>query len=250
MPGGPRLRPGWSGCRRRCVRVQAWSHPSRSTAATGPRPSPRSSGRTTSPSRCAPRSRTTGSTTPTSSPARAAAARPPPPGSWPARSTASRRRSPTRAASATAAATWPAAGPGSIDVIEIDAASHGGVDDARDLREKAFFAPVRSRYKVYIIDEAHMVTHAGLQRPAQAGRGAAAAPALHLRHHRARQGAPDDPVAHPPLPVPADPAAAAVVLPLRAVREGGRRRSSRPRCRWSCAPAPGRPATPCRCSTS
>ncbi|QVT77999.1 DNA polymerase III subunit gamma/tau [Nocardioides aquaticus] len=52
-------------------------------------------------------------------------------------------------------------GPGSIDVIEIDAASHGGVDDARDLREKAFFAPVRSRYKVYVIDEAHMVTTQG-----------------------------------------------------------------------------------------
>ncbi len=52
-------------------------------------------------------------------------------------------------------------GPGSIDVIEIDAASHGGVDDARDLREKAFFAPVRSRYKVYIIDEAHMVSSQG-----------------------------------------------------------------------------------------
>jgi DNA polymerase-3 subunit gamma/tau len=52
-------------------------------------------------------------------------------------------------------------GPGSIDVIEIDAASHGGVDDARDLREKAFFAPVASRYKVYIIDEAHMVTTQG-----------------------------------------------------------------------------------------
>lgn len=52
-------------------------------------------------------------------------------------------------------------GPGSIDVIEIDAASHGGVDDARDLREKAFFSPVRSRYKVYIIDEAHMVTTQG-----------------------------------------------------------------------------------------
>ena len=52
-------------------------------------------------------------------------------------------------------------GPGSIDVIEIDAASHGGVDDARDLREKAFFAPVRSPYKVYIIDEAHMVTTQG-----------------------------------------------------------------------------------------
>ncbi len=51
-------------------------------------------------------------------------------------------------------------GPGSLDVIEIDAASHNGVDDARDLRERAFFAPVSSRYKVYIIDEAHMVTTA------------------------------------------------------------------------------------------
>ena len=52
-------------------------------------------------------------------------------------------------------------GPGSIDVIEIDAASHGGVDDARDLRERAFFAPVASRFKVYVIDEAHMVSSAG-----------------------------------------------------------------------------------------
>ncbi|HCK78456.1 MAG TPA: DNA polymerase III subunit gamma and tau [Actinobacteria bacterium] len=52
-------------------------------------------------------------------------------------------------------------GPGSLDVIEIDAASHGGVDDARDLRERAFYAPVSSRYKVYIIDEAHMVTREG-----------------------------------------------------------------------------------------
>ena len=52
-------------------------------------------------------------------------------------------------------------GSGSIDVIEIDAASHGGVDDARDLREKAFFAPVRDRYKIYIIDEAHMVSTQG-----------------------------------------------------------------------------------------
>ncbi|MBC7372928.1 MAG: DNA polymerase III subunit gamma and tau, partial [Frankiales bacterium] len=51
-------------------------------------------------------------------------------------------------------------GPGSLDVIEIDAASHNGVDDARDLRERAFFAPVSSRYKIYIIDEAHMVTTA------------------------------------------------------------------------------------------
>ena len=52
-------------------------------------------------------------------------------------------------------------GPGSLDVIEIDAASHGGVDDARDLRERAFFAPVSSKYKVYIIDEAHMVSSQG-----------------------------------------------------------------------------------------
>ncbi len=52
-------------------------------------------------------------------------------------------------------------GPGSIDVIEIDAASHGGVDDARELREKAFFGPASSRYKIYIIDEAHMVSSAG-----------------------------------------------------------------------------------------
>ncbi|MEU3176476.1 DNA polymerase III subunit gamma and tau, partial [Streptomyces sp. NPDC007000] len=52
-------------------------------------------------------------------------------------------------------------GPGSIDVIEIDAASHGGVDDARDLREKAFFGPAGSRYKIYIIDEAHMVSPQG-----------------------------------------------------------------------------------------
>src|ERR1700758_2263056 len=52
-------------------------------------------------------------------------------------------------------------GPGSIDVIEIDAASHGGVDDARDLRERAFYAPVSGRFKIYIIDEAHMVTGGG-----------------------------------------------------------------------------------------
>ena len=143
------------------VRVQAWSHPSRCTAATGPRPSPRSSGRTTSPSRCGPRWRTTGSTTPTSSPARAAAARPPAPGSWPGRSTASRRPIADPCGECDSCRDLARGGPGSIDVIEIDAASHGGVDDARDLREKAFFAPVRSRYKVYIIDEAHMVTTQG-----------------------------------------------------------------------------------------
>jgi len=52
-------------------------------------------------------------------------------------------------------------GSGSLDVIELDAASHGGVDDTRDLRERAMYAPASSRYKIYIIDEAHMVTPAG-----------------------------------------------------------------------------------------
>ena len=52
-------------------------------------------------------------------------------------------------------------GAGSIDVIEIDAASHGGVEDARDLRDKAFYSPAVSRYKIYIIDEAHMVSPQG-----------------------------------------------------------------------------------------
>jgi len=52
-------------------------------------------------------------------------------------------------------------GGGSLDVVEIDAASHNGVDDARDLRERAVFAPARDRYKIFILDEAHMVTAAG-----------------------------------------------------------------------------------------
>nr|WP_272902094.1 DNA polymerase III subunit gamma and tau [Brevibacterium daeguense] len=52
-------------------------------------------------------------------------------------------------------------GPGSLDVVEIDAASHNGVDDARDLRERAVYAPARDRFKVFILDEAHMVTTQG-----------------------------------------------------------------------------------------
>jgi len=52
-------------------------------------------------------------------------------------------------------------GAGSLDVVEIDAASHGGVDDARDLRERATFSPSRDRFKIFILDEAHMVTSAG-----------------------------------------------------------------------------------------
>src|SRR6478735_6510377 len=52
-------------------------------------------------------------------------------------------------------------GSGSLDVVEIDAASHNGVDDARDLRERAVFAPARDRFKIFILDEAHMVTPQG-----------------------------------------------------------------------------------------
>jgi len=52
-------------------------------------------------------------------------------------------------------------GPGSIDVVELDAASHGGVDDTRELRDRAFYAPAQSRYRIFIVDEAHMVTTAG-----------------------------------------------------------------------------------------
>lgn len=52
-------------------------------------------------------------------------------------------------------------GPGSLDVVEMDAASHGGVDDARELRERASFAPARDRFKIFIIDEAHMVSNQG-----------------------------------------------------------------------------------------
>ena len=61
-------------------------------------------------------------------------------------------------------------GPGRIDVIEIDAASHGGVDDARDLRERAFFAPVAARFKIYILDEAHMVSRPGSTRCSSSSR--------------------------------------------------------------------------------
>ena len=232
------------------TRVQGkWSPPSRSTAATGRRPSPRSSGRSTSPSRCGRRWPATGSTTPTSSPGRAAAARRRARGSWPGRSTASRRRSPTRAG----VRQLPRPGPRRAGVDRRHRDRRGVARRrrrrARPAGEGVLRAGARPLQGLHHRRGPHGLD-AGLQRPAQAGRGAAGAPALHLRDHRAGEGHPDHPVAHPPLPVPADPAAAAVVLPLRALREGGRRRSSRRRCRWSSGRAPARPATPSRCSTS
>ena len=93
--------------------------------------------------------------------ARAAAARRRARASWPAASTAPRVRPTPRAVSAPSCVELARDGGGSLDVVEIDAASHNGVDDARDLRERAAFAPARDRYKIFILDEAHMVTPQG-----------------------------------------------------------------------------------------
>ena len=116
-------------------------------------------------------------------------------------------------------------GPGSLDVIEIDAASHGGVDDARDLRERAFFAPVSSRYKVYIVDEAHMVSTQGFNALLKLVEEPPEFLDLRVRDDRAGEGADHDPVADAPLPVPADPAgrdARAAVVDLHGRGDRGR----------------------------
>ena len=135
-------------------------------------------------------------------------------------------------------------------MIEIDAASHGGVDDARDLREKAFFAPVRSRYKVYIIDEAHMVTTQGFNALLKL----VEEPPPHLRFIFATTE-PDKVLPtirsrthHYPFRL-IPPRLLSSYL-VRAVREGGASPSSRPRCRSSSARVRARRATPSACSTS
>ena len=76
-----------------------------------------------------------------------------------------------------------------LDVVEIDAASHGGVEDARELRERAPTAPAMGREKVYIIDEAQRLTAPGLRRAAEALRRAAARRAVRAGHHRAAEDA-------------------------------------------------------------
>jgi hypothetical protein len=83
---------------------------------------------------------------------------------------------------------------------KLDAASHGGVDDTRELRDRAFYAPAQSRYRIFIVDEGAHGHHGGLQRAAEDRRGTPRAPDLRVRHHRARQGARrHDPLAHAPL---------------------------------------------------
>ena len=86
-----------------------------------------------------------------------------------------------------------------LDVIEMDAASHNGVDDVRQINDAIRYAPVSARYKVYILDEVHMLSARGLQRAAEDAGGAAAARQVHLRHHRDPQGAGDGAVALPAL---------------------------------------------------
>ena len=239
----PAVTGGWLG-------FTAWKHPSPSTAATGPRRSPRSSARTTSPSRCGPRWRTTGSTTPTSSPGPRGCgkttSRPDPGPRAQLRAGADRR--PVRR----------------VRLVPRPRPRRARLDrrhrDRRRLarwcrrrprpaREGVLRAGAQPLQGLHHRRGAHGL-HAGLQRPAQARRGAAGAPAVHLRDHRARQGAADDPVPHPPLPVPADPAAAALRPTSGSCARWRAWPSSRRRCRWWSAPAAARPATPCPCSTS
>ena len=141
-------------------------------------------------------------------------------------------------------------GAGSIDVIEIDAASHGGVDDARDLRERAFYAPVAGRYKIYIIDEAHMVTQQGFNALLKL----VEEPPPHLKFIFATTE-PEKVIAtirsrthHYPfrlMPPVGDARPDRGDPQLR-----GRARSTRPCCRWWCGRAAGPRGTRCPSSTS
>ena len=138
---------------------------------------------------------------------------------------------------------------GSIDVIEIDAASHGGVDDARDLRERAFFAPVSSRYKIYIVDEAHMVTTAGFNALLKL----VEEPPPHVKFIFATTE-PDKVIGtirsrthHYPFRL-VPPKTLTAYLGTLCEAEGCR--WTRPRCPWWCAPAPARCGIRSRCSIS
>jgi DNA polymerase-3 subunit gamma/tau len=82
-------------------------------------------------------------------------------------------------------------------VTELDAASHTGIGDMRELQEGMMFGPSASRFKVYILDEAHMLSGAGVELDAEDRRGAAAAREVRLRHHRGAQGAGDGALALP-----------------------------------------------------
>ena len=149
------------------------------------------------------RSRPAASRRPGSSPACAASARPRPRASSPARSITScptaRSTGPTIAMPELGVHCQAIMESRHIDVIEMDAASHNGVDDVRQINDAIRYAPVSARYKVYILDEVHMLSPRGVQRAAEDAGRAAAARQVHLRHHRNPQGAGDGAVALPAL---------------------------------------------------
>ena len=115
-----------------------------------------------------------------------------------------------------------------MDVLELDAASRTKVDEMRELLDGVRYAPVEARYKVYIIDEVHMLSTAAVQRAAEDAGRAAAARQVHLRHHRDPQGAGDRPVALPALR-PAPGRAGGDHRQPGADRRRRRRQRSRPR---------------------
>ena len=118
----------------------------------------------------------------------------------------------------------------SLDVVEMDAASQRGIDDIREIRERVVLQPVEGRYKVYIIDEAHQLTDAGLERAAEADRGASSPPSLRVLHDGPRERDRDRAVALPDVRLPAP-------APARARRRccvgSARARRSRRRTRRS-----------------
>ena len=136
-----------------------------------------------------------------------------------------------------------------VDVIEIDGASNRGIDEIRELRENAIYRPARCRYKIYIIDEVHMLT-GGLQRPVQDAGGAARAREVHLRHDRAAEGAGHDPLALPAVRLPQHPDAPASPSTWTGSARPRRSRPTTTPCSASPARPPARCATGCRCWTS
>ena len=90
----------------------------------------------------------------------------------------------------------------SLDVLEIDGASNRGIDEVRDLREKIKYLPAQGKYRVYIIDEVHMLTKPAFNALSEDPGGAAGARGLHPGHHRSPQGAGDHPVPVPALRLP------------------------------------------------
>ena len=214
---------------------------SRSTAATAPGPLTPWWARSTSSRRSATRSRWTRCTTRTCSSARAARARRRWRSCWPAPSTPRAARTPIStprrpSAQAILAGT-------SLDVVEMDAASNNSVDDIRELRENVALAPMQGGKRVYILDEAHMLTTGRLERVPEDARGAARARGLRARHDRGAQGAGHD---HRPLPPLRLPAPVARADRGRAAAGGRARRGSRsPTPPWGCSRArpPARSAT-------